>query len=102
LTIADILSPIQPVNAKPKVYKLAAHVETSDKISDKPPLDTAYQALHIDNLRDNRAVERITQNRDNKSGKHQQFLASKSSYEKLVQVAKTKLIRTFLDREKRR
>ena len=30
------------------------------------------------------------------------YLAAKASYEKLIQQAKTKLIRTFLDREKRR
>ena len=30
------------------------------------------------------------------------YLAAKQSYEKLIQQAKTKLIRTFLDREKRR
>ena len=30
------------------------------------------------------------------------YFAAKASYEKLIQQAKTKLIRTFLEREKRR
>ena len=102
--------------AKDQVYtmnQLQSDVSSDRRMSQQPPLAVSHEKLvKISMLNDPSQImnpdeflsspQTVAQTPNRQDNKQFKYSATKISYEKLVQQAKSKLIRTFLEREKRR